>query len=162
LEEFAAYELHWQRHMDILLRQEADLFEQVSCYGFDVRSLPVYADATSALGKDRDPDSPEEQQYLAADKRFFAMKKDRLAEVRRAYGSSHAVDTKLLVDSIQYVEEVQEEDLEEKLPARLTMAESDESLQKYSEMADPDPSLYPPSFLFVQPLVVLKALFHGR
>jgi hypothetical protein len=146
--------------MDILLRQEADLFEQVSCYGFDVRSLPVYAEATAA--QHMDPDSAEEQQYLAADRRFSALKKERLAAVRKACGSSHAVDTQLLVSTVHYVEEVIEEDSEQQLPARVAMAETDEALQKYAAMADPDPALYPPSFLLVQPLAVLKALFHGR
>eukprot|EP01034_Spumella_vulgaris_P024492 gene24492-30843_t len=157
VDEFEAYEQRWQRHIDILVRQEADLFEQVSCYGYDVRALPVYASAAVEPG---DFNSVEEQQYAAANQKFASLKNARLTAVRKAFESSRAVDTKLS-GSVEYVEEVCEEDSDQQLPTRQALADGDEALRKYADMPDIDPALFPPSFTLIQPMSVLKALFHG-
>lgn len=153
-----------QRHFDILQRQEADLCEQVTAYGYDVRSLPVYREdieravASSAAVAAGGGSSAEELEYLRATLSLDRLQREREQAVRRQGGSVATREAAAVV----YEEEVVERADKGVLEALQAVAAEDEVLRRFAQMKAVHPGRYPPSFALVQPEAVLKALYHGR
>ncbi len=148
-EELNRYRAYWQRHLDIMVRQESDLFEAVGDFDLDPRSLEVYA-------SDFIEDAP------------FQLSEAEFQLTKQAHEAAAQLDDDALPESDnelgepQWTEEVVEVDTERLLNTYLALAVTDETVLKYAPLPDVDPSLYPASFTAVQPLGVLKALYHGR
>ena len=133
-EELDLYRKYWQRHYDIVLRQEADLFEQVTFYGYSPQDLECYKNSEANLG--------------LTDKNYESIVVENRAPANRS--------------TVKYEEEVVEEGNEEELERYTSLASSDATVLKYATKPDVEPDRYPPSFERVVPAGVLKALYYGR
>lgn len=139
------YRSYWQRHYDIVLRQEADLFEQVSFYGYNPKELPCYKNQEANLGM-------TDEDYMKMNKMHSTVN-----AVSDSSAAVAAVDRK-----VEYVEEVVEEGNDELLEKYTLMAESDGTVLKFAAKPEVDKERYPESFERVVPRGVLKALYYGR
>ncbi len=152
-----AYCEQWRWHMDVMVRQEADLCELVAGFGVDVRSLPVYALRSENLAA---AEALAHNEYAISDAEF-----QRQRELHALPTEKHAEQhQEVNEEDEEWEERPTEEELgqEASLSALQALADADSSLQRYAAMADIDPALYPQSFASVQPMAVLKALFYGR
>jgi hypothetical protein len=155
-EELDRYILYWQHHLDLMQRQEADLFESINYQGIDVKSvLPQYDAAQQAS-------SMSMQDKLAVEKATRALdQRANLAESASSSSSGAATDKR---KQIEWTEAIVEEEINSELMAEYaTAAATDDTVQEYVDVdfwPDLEEGKYPSSFEKRLPVAVLKALYY--
>lgn len=141
----------WQKHYDIMTRQEADLVEILSRVNFYFRCLPEYSEYTDeTVLKNRI--SLEELQGVAA--AGIAID-DR--EKNFVVSNDEATEEWL------YNEDIVEKRNEEELIRRATLAANHPIVNKYGKMIEvTEGDVYPASFGNLVPVTILNSMFYCR
>lgn len=183
-EELAAWEAHWDRHLDILQHQEAALFERLCAMGYDPRQLfPEYDASDEALATKLTPTEKEAWRRAEAELALAVTTPVKRSltgagmdgtddnEAKEDDGSTGAGSgsklhrQKHVAKPVVWTEEVVEIDTEGRLPALEAMALTDPLVQQYTsseEYPAMDTARYPASFAAVTPASVIHAYIYAR
>lgn len=160
--ELQVYCTYWRRHIDILQREEAILFELLESLAFEPRELDCYR--FNILELEGKLSFSEKQARISAEK---ALLERDTNEQNAVEFPSNEDDTNVLTKArkppsdLEYEEMIFEEE-NPGLPALEELAARHQIVNSYRAEEDLDPALFPPSFLVAQPQSVLKALFYSR
>ena len=158
--ELTLYTNFWKKHLDIMQRQEADLFEKISYQGYDLTSSSIYDVEGKKLVEKIG--TAQLSEYLSAEQAIS----ERLAQQ-----AAHRSKEKEIEDTDKQGddEDEEEEDMNETSSSRgsstditkmVEEARQDALVQSYDNSPDIGHRKYPSEFRKKVPERVLKALFY--
>ena len=148
-EELQVYTGFWKMHIDIMQRQEADLFEKISYQGYDLTSLPMYDIEEETLLKKMEP--AQIREYIVAEKAITERLNQQAALRNEEEKNENEGDFKQNISWLVVGNDVMKMDEE---------AIQDALVQKYKKEPDISWGKYPHEFKMQVPERVLKALFY--
>ena len=159
-DEMDLYEAHWQRHLEILQRQEVDLIEIVTQLGFDPFSLPTYTDI--GFGRDEEAMDEEERESAKEVTRMLNERDQREKAHQMSSPGDNSVFPRYARDHDWFAEpEAHRENPRADLASLAADTATDPRVQRYHAQPPLHPTFCPPSFYDAWPSDLVKALHYS-